>query len=117
MQWETGEVAVNATQPSLYHRLRRPLVAVLLGVLPFWLFVGMSQTTTVNGKVVQDSSLNVLGVIMAIAGLVIVFKMLRDDGGFGQPTRWWPRTALAILAGLLCAFQVVQSLGLYRIVL
>lgn len=108
---------MNSVQPSLWRRLRAPLIAILLGVLPFWLFVGMSQTTTVNGKVVQDSSLNVLGVIMAIAGLVVVFKMLRDDGSFGQPARWWPRTILAILAGLLCAFQVVQSLGLYRVVL
>lgn len=106
---------MSSIQPSLWHRLRRPLVAILLGVLPFWLFVGMSQTTKINGEVVQDSSLNVLGVITAVAGLVVVFKMLRDDGSFGQPARWWPRTVLTILAGLLCAFQVVQSLGLYRI--
>ncbi len=112
-----GEIIVNSIQPSLWHRLRQPLIAMLLGILPLWLFVGMSQTTTVNGQVVQDSSLNLLGVILAIAGLVMVFKMLRDDRSYGRQPRWWPRTILAILAGLVCALQVVQSLGLYRFVL
>jgi hypothetical protein len=112
-----GEITVNSIQPSLWHRLRQPLIAMLLGILPLWLFVGMSQTTTVNGQVVQDSSLNVLGVILAIAGLVVVFKVLRDDGAYGHQARWWPRTILAILAGLICILQVVQSLGFYRFVL
>ena len=108
---------MTSVQPDLWPRLRRPLVAILLGILPFWLFIGMSQTTTIDGEVVQDSSLNVLGVILAIAGLIMASKMLRDDGSYNHPPRWWPRTLLAILAGLICAAQIVQSLGFYRLIL
>jgi len=32
----------------------RPLVAAVLGALPFLAFVGTSQTTTVNGETVLD---------------------------------------------------------------
>ncbi|WP_395678705.1 hypothetical protein [Inquilinus sp.] len=106
---------MTSVQPSLWHRLRAPLIAILLGLLPFWLFVGMSQTTKINGEVVQDSSLNVLGIVLAVIGIVIAFKMLRDDGSFGQPPRWWARTVLAIVAILLGLFQGVYSLGLVRL--
>jgi hypothetical protein len=39
----------------------RPLVAAVLGALPFLVFVGTSQTSTVNGETVLDSQFNILG--------------------------------------------------------
>lgn len=106
---------MSLNTPSLWHRLRRPVAAMILGLLPFWLFLGTSQTTTVNGKLVQDSSFNVLGLILAIAGLVMAVKMLKQDGAYGEAPRWWPRTVLAVLAGLLCVFQIGQTAGFYHV--
>ncbi|CEJ12764.1 hypothetical protein BN1110_03067 [bacterium YEK0313] len=100
--------------PPRWPGLRAPAIALLLGILPFWLFFGFHQKATVNGRVVQDSGLNILGLALAIAGIIMVFKMLRDDGSYGHPPRWLPRTVLAVLAGLVCLFQAGQSLGLYR---
>ncbi|CAB3722800.1 hypothetical protein LMG1873_04073 [Achromobacter piechaudii] len=104
---------MSQNTPSLWHRLRRPLAAMLLGLLPFWLFMGSTQQTLVNGKLVQDSSFNILGLILAIAGLVMAAKMLKKDGSYGEPPRWWARTVLCVAAVLLCVFQIGQSAGLY----
>lgn len=101
--------------PGLWHRLRRPLFALLLGMLPFWLFLGTTQQASVNGIKVQDSSFNILGLVLAIAGLVMAVKMLKNDGSYGEPSRWWARSVLCIAAALLCVFQIGQSAGLYNV--
>ena len=114
---QTEPNPVPASQPApppSWPHLKAPAMALLLGILPFWLFFGFHQRATVNGRVVQDSGLNILGLVLAIAGIVMVFRMLRDDGSYGRPPRWLPRTVLAVLAGLVCLFQAGQSLGLYR---
>ena len=102
-------------QPNPWRRLLRPLIALVLGGLPFWVVGGIFQRTVINGQVVQDSSFNILGIVLAVIGVALVVKMLRSDGAFGQPPRWWPRTGLGILAGLLCLFQLGQSLGFYAV--
>lgn len=106
---------MSFTQPRLWYRLRRPVVALILGLLPFWLFLGTSQQTTVNGRVVQDTSFNILGLILAIAGLVMAVKMLFKDGAYGEPQRWWLRSVLAVLAAALCIFQIGQTSGFYKV--
>ncbi len=106
---------MTLTPPSLWHRLRRPLIALILGVLPFWVFMGSVQQTTVNGKLVQDSSFNILGLILAVAGLVMAVKMLRKDGSYDEYERWLPRTLLTVVAALVCLFQIGQSAGLYHV--
>ena len=113
----TANPAPQSPMPAPAKRwrdLRSPAIALVLGVAPFWLFFGFHQRATVNGRVVQDSGLNILGLILAIAGIVMVFRMLRDDGSYGHPPRWLPRTVLGLVAGLVCLFQVGQTLGLYR---
>lgn len=106
--------SATPTPAKRWSDLRSPAIALILGIAPFWLFFGFQQRATVNGRVVQDSGLNILGLALAIAGIVMVFKVLRDDGSYGHPPRWLPRTVLAVLAGLVCLFQAGQSLGLYR---
>ncbi|SPT37666.1 Uncharacterised protein [Achromobacter denitrificans] len=106
---------MSQNTPSLWHRLRRPLFALLLGMLPFWLFLGTTQQASVNGIKVQDSSFNILGLILAIAGLVMAVKMLKNDGSYGEPSRWWARSVLCVVAALLCVFQIGQSAGLYNV--
>ena len=95
--------------------LKDPAIALVLGIAPFWLFFGFHNKVTANDRVVEDYSLNILGLILAIAGIVMVFRILRRDGSYGRPPRWWPRTALSLLAGLVCLFQVAQSLGIYQV--
>lgn len=96
--------------------LREPAIALVLGgIAPFWLFLGLHHKVTANDRVVEDYSLNILGLVLAIAGIVMVFRMLRRDGSYGRPPRWWPRTILSLLAGLACLFQVAQSVGIYQV--
>ena len=106
---------MSQNTPSLWHRLRRPLFALLLAMLPFWLFLGTTQQASVNGIKVQDSSFNILGLILAIAGLVMAVKMLKNDGSYGEPSRWWARSVLCVVAALLSVFQIGQSAGLYNV--
>ena len=106
---------MTLTPPSPWRRLRRPLIALILGVLPFWVFLGSVQQTSVNGKLVQDSSFNTLGILLAVIGLVMAAKMLRKDGSYGEYERWLPRTALTGVAALVCLFQIGQSAGLYHV--
>lgn len=105
---------MTLTPPSLWRRLRRPLIALLLGLLPFWVFMGSVQQTAVNGKLVQDSSFNILGILLAGIGLAMAIKMLRKDGSYGEYERWLPRTLLTIVAALVCLFQIGLAAGLYR---
>lgn len=106
---------MSQIQTSLWYRLRRPLAINVLGLLPFWLFLGTSQQLTVNSKLEQSSSFNVLGLILAVAGLAMLVKMLRKDGSYGECERWWPRTVLGLLGAVLCVFQIGQAAGLYKV--
>lgn len=106
---------MTQTSPSPWRRLRRPLIALILGLLPFWVFLGSVQQTTVNGRLVQDSSFNILGILLAVIGLVMAIKMLRKDGSYGEYERWLPRTLLTVAAALVCLFQIGQAAGLYRV--
>lgn len=104
---------VSEPTQGLWHNMNRPLAAILLGVLPFWLFLGASDKRTVNGEVVFESQLNLLGIVMAIIALGLAFTMLRRDGSPGQPPRRWLRSAVVIAAIPLALFQLGYSIGFY----
>jgi hypothetical protein len=55
----------------------RPLVAVVLGALLFVVFVGTSQATVVKGQPEPDSRLNILGLVLAVAGIAVAVGTLR----------------------------------------
>ncbi|NED98034.1 hypothetical protein G1H11_22300 [Phytoactinopolyspora alkaliphila] len=96
-----------APDVDLGHDVVRPVVAAALGLLPFVLFAGASSTTTVNGEVVQDSRFNMLGLVLAIAGLVMAWRALVARGGQRRL-----RSALASVAGVICLVQLPHSAGL-----
>ena len=98
---------------DIWYRLKTPVYALILGILPIWLFAGFGNRLVVNGQLVQDDRFNVLGIILAIIGLTMAFRMLRDDRG--SQYRWGPRTALGIIAALVCIAQIGLSAGLYRL--
>jgi hypothetical protein len=98
---------------SIWERLTTPLIALVLGILPIWLFMGFGSRTVVNGRVVQDDQFNVLGLVLALIGISMAIRVLRGEGV--QRLNWWPRRLLAVLALLVCVGQVGLSAGLYRL--
>jgi len=103
----------NGTLLSLWRNLQRPLAAALLAVLPFWLFLGSVYEQKVNGEMVSESRLNLLGIGMAAIALGLAFSTLRRDDTPGRPPRWWPRTMLAIAVIPVALFQLGYSIGFY----
>jgi hypothetical protein len=93
----------------LFSRFKTPLIAILLAVLPYFIFLGSSQTVAVNGVTIRDDQFNLLGVVLAIVGLWLVFAVLRPSAPSDRA-----RKIVAIIAGLLCALQLVASLGVVR---
>jgi ABC-type branched-subunit amino acid transport system permease subunit len=84
-------------------RFSKPLIALALAIVPFFLFLGTTDMVTVNGEVVSDNRFNLGGLVMAVIGIGIVFGVLRS----GAPTDL-ARKVLAVVAGLLVG--VVESL-------
>ncbi len=48
------------------HLEKTDLTLALFAILPFWVFAGFSETMTVNGEVISDTSLNILGVFAGV---------------------------------------------------
>jgi hypothetical protein len=94
-------------------RLGRPLLVLLLGIAPFWVFAGSTSQTTLDGQLAGEEAFNILGLAMALIGLSQAVRMLRED--WMRPPRWLPRTVLLVVAALVCAFQLGHSGGLYSV--
>ena len=103
----TEAEAIKDEGRSMVAALRRPLIALVLGLMPSVVFVGVSNTVTVNGELLRDDRLNILGIVLAIAGLALAVTSLRPPGAFGAL-----RKALAIVALLVCGVQLAASAGL-----
>lgn len=88
--------------------LRAPLVALLLGLVPFMVFVGASNTVRVNGKVVQDDQFNILGLVLAAIGLVLALRFM-----VATTPRSRAGIVVSALAMAACTAQIGASLGLY----
>lgn len=91
-------------------RFTKPLIALALAAIPFFVLVGTTSTVTVNGEVVSDNRFNFGGLVMAFIGLAIVFGVLRPSA-----PRDPARKGVAMVAGLLCLVQVANSTDLVRI--
>lgn len=92
----------------MFSAIRRPLLAIILGLLPLVLFMGVSNTVRVNGELVRDDQLNILGLVLAGAGLWIAMGSLRP----GSP-HLALRRLTAIMAVLICGAQLAASAGLF----
>lgn len=91
-------------------RFSKPLIALLLAVLPFFVFIGSTNSVTVNGELVTDDRFNLGGLIMAIIGLGIVWNVLRPSA-----PKDGLRRGLAVVAGVLCLVQVANSIDVIRV--
>lgn len=90
-------------------RFSKPLLALAFAILPFFLFVGSTNVTTINGEVVVDSRFNVLGAVLGLAGLWIAFRAFRSPAGDGAVK------GSAAAAGILCVVQLASAVDLIRI--
>lgn len=93
--------------------IRYPLIALMLGLLPFWLFVGTSQTKTYNGTLIESSRFNVLGCVFGLIGLVMAVKVIFKRGPSDQYR--WPATAVSALAVIVCLVQLGDASELFKI--
>ncbi|KAF5884405.1 MULTISPECIES: hypothetical protein [Rhizobium] len=91
----------------MFTRLAPPAIGVLLGLLPFLLFVGSTNTVDVNGVRVREDSFNLLGLILAVIGIVLAMRSIRPLPGV---TRLRP--ILAVFAIVVCLVQILVSIGL-----
>src|SRR5690606_7036681 len=85
--------------------LKTPIIALALGVSPFFLFVGSSQTVTINGAVVRDEQFNFVGAILALVGLGLAARTLLSRGHKALVSK-----GVAGLAALVCLLQLAASL-------
>lgn len=90
--------------------LAKPFFALILGIVPFFLFIGTTSITTSNGEIIAESRLNFGGILLALIGAGLAWSVLseRRPGPAG-------RKPLAVLAALICALQLVSASGLWRI--
>lgn len=101
---------MNTTQDATLDRRNDvvwPVVAIVLAVLPFWVFGGSSSSTTVNGEVVSEQSVNLLGVVLAVAAIVIGVKRVRGEGGNVAVRR-----TLSVVAIVIGVVQLPLCVGL-----
>lgn len=88
--------------------LSKPIIALILGIVPFFLFIGTTSMTTLNGEVVAESRFNFGGILLALIGIGLAWKSL--SGG-----RVLAQKILAALAVLICVLQLISSSGIWRI--
>lgn len=91
-------------------RFSKPLIALALAIIPFFVFLGTTDMVTVNGEVVSDNRFNLVGLVMAIAGLVIVWGIVKPSAPKDAA-----RKSVAVLAGLLCCVQIANAIDAIRI--
>lgn len=109
-----GNEALSPSRPTnqlervMLVAIRKPLVALVLGLLPFVLFVGIYNTVTINGELVREESINILGLVLAVIGLGLA---VRSFGPVAEHTT--PCRILAIAAILVCILQIPATIGLY----
>jgi hypothetical protein len=92
--------------------LKLIIAGVLLGLLPFVIFVGGETVSTENGEIVEYSYLNLAAVIGGIAAAGVGIALLRRDSERGErpPGRVMAVGALVVLLGL---FQIVRGFGFF----
>lgn len=91
-------------------RFSKPLIALALAIVPFFLFIGTTDMVTVNGEVVSDNRLNLGGLVMAAISLGMVWSVLRPSA-----PRDAARKGVAAVAGLFCVLQIASSIDVIRI--
>jgi hypothetical protein len=88
--------------------LHKPLIAVAVGLLPFVLFVGATDTKAVN-EVVYENRMTVLGIILSIIGPIIAFRCIRSKSENGAAKPWLSLGPLCAWFSYRCQWVSYQS--------
>lgn len=92
-------------------------VILLLGLLPFFLFIGETASVVENGRVLVDRRWNYLGVVLAATGLILAVLLIvrrsLSDRLDAAPTPFRARLVAGVL-GVLCLMQLALSADLLR---
>ncbi|QVQ27694.1 hypothetical protein [Achromobacter deleyi] len=89
--------------------MRKPLLALALAIIPFFVFVGSQSTVQVNGVTTSDTRFNILGIALGALALGMGASVLRR-GATGRAVK-----AVAALAGLVAIAQLAVASGQVRI--
>src|SRR5688572_1906599 len=86
---------------------RSPVTALILAIIPLFLFLRISDPTTANGVVTAPSRINILGLILGGIGLVMAIRFLL----WPPPNRDNFAMLIAIAAAAFCVAQLLSSIG------
>ncbi|GEM_PF-1475430 len=92
------------------YNLKKPILAIILAIIPFFVFLGSQKTVKIDGALTSDSRFNILGVILGVIAIgmaISVLRLSRDNSAV--------RKGLGAVAGLLGAVQIVAAFDLVRI--
>lgn len=89
--------------------MRKPLLALALAIIPFFMFVGSQSTVQVNGVTTSDTRFNILGIALGALALGMAASVLRRAAA-GRAVK-----AVAALAGLVAIAQLAVASGQVRI--
>jgi hypothetical protein len=85
---------------------------VVLGLLPFVVFLGLTSSTVENGEVTQYSYLNVAAIALGIAAVCVgVALVKRPPSAITAHRRPGWAVSVGVVLALLGAFQVVRGVG------
>lgn len=92
------------------YNLKKPILAIILAIIPFFVFFGSQKTVKINDALTSDSRFNILGVILGMIAIGMAISVLRTSGSGGAMCK-----GLGAVAGLLGAVQIVAAFDLVRI--
>ena len=86
---------------------RIPAFALLLGLLPFWVFVGAGETKVYNGETIELSHFNLMGFVLAVVGLLMALQWIfRREPDAPRPLL---AVVLSIAAVVVCLVQAAET--------
>lgn len=92
---------------------RIPAIALLLGLLPFWVFVGAGETRVYNGETIELSRFNLMGFVLAVVGLLMALQWIfRRDPDAPRPVL---AVVLSIAAVLVCLVQAAETSEIFTL--
>jgi len=85
---------------------------VVLGLLPFVVFLGLTSSTVENGEVTQYSYLNFAAIALGIAAVCVGIALVkRPPSAIAAYRRPGWAISVGVVLALLGAFQVVRGVG------
>lgn len=79
--------------------MRKPIIALVLAIIPFFVFFGSHSVVEVNGVVTSESRFNILGIVLGAFAIGMAISVLRQRG---------TSTGVKVLGGVAALAAVAQ---------